>query len=151
MADAEHNSEVPQPAFNFDAPVKFYATILNIDGDYSVEAFDTLDELVARIKSLVNQDVSVFSFCGTQFKISKPPARHLLTPWGNKPLFETDLQLEVDEQGYLGDDPVYLHSPPQIQVPHHGPQRTPENADEFFDDGDNVMGVFDNVLPDPDN
>jgi hypothetical protein len=75
----------------------------------------------------------------------------LLTPWGNKPLFETDLQLEVDEQGYLGDDPVYLHSPPQIQVPHHGPQRTPENADEFFDDGDNVMGVFDNVLPDPDN
>lgn len=142
-------SESAAPAFNFDAPLKFYAAILDVEGEYSVEEFDTLDALVTRIKSLVNQDVSVFSFCGTQLKISKPPARHLMTPWGNKPLFDINDALEVDEKGYLGADPIYLHEPPQINVP-AGKQKQPENADDFFDDGDNVLGVFDSVLPDPD-
>jgi hypothetical protein len=142
-------SESATPAFNFDAPLRFYAAILDIEGEYTVEEFDTLDALVARIKSLVNQDVSVFSFCGTQLKISKPPARHLMTPWGNKPLFDINDALEVDEKGYLGADPIYLHEPPQISVP-TAKQKQPENADEFFDDGDNVLGVFDSVLPDPD-
>lgn len=142
-------SESATPAFNFDAPLKFYAAILDIEGEYTVEEFDTLDALVARIKSLVNQDVSVFSFCGTQLKISKPPARHLMTPWGNKPLFDINDALEVDEKGYLGADPIYLHEPPQINVP-ASKQKQPENADDFFDDGDNVLGVFDSVLPDPD-
>lgn len=134
---------------NLDAPLKFYAAILDVEGEYSVEEFDTLDALVVRIKSLVNQDVSVFSFCGAQLKISKPPARHLMTPWGNKPLFDINDALEVDEKGYLGADPIYLHEPPQIHIP-AAKQKQPENADEFFDDGDNVLGVFDSVLPDPD-
>lgn len=142
-------SEGATPAFNFDAPLKFYAAILDVEGEYSVEEFDTLDALVARIKSLVNQDVSVFSFCGTQLKISKPPARHLMTPWGNKPLFDINDALEVDEKGYLGADPIYLHEPPQVHIP-TAKQKQPENADDFFDDGENVLGVFDSVLPDPD-
>lgn len=143
------SSDSATPAFNFDAPVKFYAAILDVEGEYSVEEFATLDELVVRIKSLVNQDVSVFSFCGTQLKISKPPARHLMTPWGNKPLFDSNDALEVDEKGYLGSDPIYLQDPPQINVPAQR-QKQPESADAFFDDGDNVLGVFDSVLPDPD-
>lgn len=142
-------SDDAEPAFNLDAPIKFYAAILDVEGEYSVEEFETLDALVSRIKSLVNQDVSVFSFCGAQLKISKPPARHLMTPWGNKPLFDINENLEVDEKGYLGSDPVYLQEPPQIRVP-TTKQKQPENADDFFDDGDNVLGVFDSVLPDPD-
>lgn len=145
--EKENNS--PVPAFNFDAPVLFYAAILNESGDYTVESFETLEALVARIKSLVNQDVSVFAFCGTQLKISKPPARHLMTPWGNLPLFDISADLVPDDKGYLGADPIYLHEPPQIAVPPQK-QRQAKNADDFFGDDEDAMGVFDSILPDPD-
>jgi hypothetical protein len=131
---------------------KFYAVILHANGDFGVETFDALDNLVNRIKALVDKDVSVFSFSGHLLPVSKPPFRHLLTPWGPKPLF--DLQpdeLEIDDTGYLGADPIHLSDPPALKQP-----RAPgaiENADDmFFDDAeDQSIGAFDDVLPDPDN
>lgn len=136
-----------------EAPApKFYLVILHADGDLSLEEHETLQELVARIKKLVNQDVSVFSFSGTQLRISKPPFRHLITPWGPQPLFDMDTgNLEPDETGYLGDDPIHLADPPEIKSPDVSKAMS-NSADEFFDDetNDPGFGVFDNVLPDPD-
>jgi hypothetical protein len=129
--------------------VKFYAAILYPDGDYSVEQFDTEVALAEKLKSLVDKDVSVFNFAGTQLKVSKPPFRHLLTPWGSIPLFDSATELEPDDSGYLGVDPIHLADPPQLPI--SKTSRAP-NDDEFFDDkDDNSMGVFDNILPDPDS
>ena len=130
--------------------IKFYAVVLNAAGDYGVETFDTLEELRARMAALVNSDVSAFSFVGQQLKISKPPYRHLLTPWGDKPLFVIPEKLEPDDSGYLGADPAHLEEPPDLPV-----QKRPGVAssdDEFFpEDDDNAFNVFDKLLPDPDS
>lgn len=142
------NEKEQQPA----ADTKFYAAILYHDGDYKVEPFDTLDLLVERLKSLIDQDASVFTFAGTQLRVSKPPFRHLLTPWGNKPLFDIAPDvLEADETGYLGCDPIHLADPPELKAPKQS-QAFTQDSDEFFDDKeDGGLGVFDSVLPDPDS
>lgn len=131
---------------------KFYAVILNANGDFGVETFDVLTALVSRIKTLVNQDVSVFSFSGHMLPVSKPPFRHLLTPWGPQPLFDLQAdELEIDDTGYLGMDPIHLADPPALKQPRHN--TATDSADEmFFDDAeDQSIGVFDDVLPDPDS
>jgi len=132
------------------AKQKFYAAILYADGEYACESFDKLDGLVDRLKGLIDKDVSVFTFAGTQLKVSKPPFRHLLTPWGAKPLFDVPVDsLEPDDSGYLGGDPIHLIDPPEIKAPQG---QTVNDQDEFFDDNSlPEMGVFDSVLPDPDS
>mgnify|MGYP006281432709 CR=1 FL=1 len=128
--------------------IKYYAAILYPDGEYRVEQFDTEEALAEKLKSLVDKDVSVFNFAGVQLKVSKPPFRHLLTPWGSTPLFEAGAELEPDESGYLGVDPIHLAEPPQLSAP----RAKQSQDDDFFDDkDDNSLGVFDNVLPDPDS
>jgi hypothetical protein len=130
---------------------KFYAAILYPDGEYKVEEFADLAGLVSRMKELIDKDVSVFTFAGTQLKVSKPPFRHLLTPWGQHPLFALPQEMEPDETGYLGMDPIHLTDPPQLKVPKQK-QNFADDSDEFFDDKeDNSLGVFDNILPDPDS
>ena len=131
--------------------IKFYAAILHADGTYAVEEFAELPELVERVKSLIDRDVSVFSFAGTRLQISKPPFRHLLTPWGPQPLFNPPAEnLEPDDTGYLGLDPIHLEGPPEIKTSQQ--PKGNSQSDEFFqDDTDNVMNVFDSVLPDPDS
>lgn len=143
MADAE-NKDVPQPG-------NYYAAILHSDGTYIVEEFDALDKLATRLRELIDRDVSVFTFAGLRLQISKPPFRHLLTPWGNMPLFTApDAELEPDDSGYLGIDPIHLEDPPEIAVPKA--PRTSSQSDDFFpEDTDNVMNVFDSILPDPDS
>lgn len=128
----------------------FYAAVLTPDGTYTVQEFGTLDALQAHLAELVDRDVTVFSFAGVQLKVSKPPFRHLLTPWGAKPLFTVPTEnFEEDTSGYLGLDPVHLEGPPQVRVP---PSKPSSAGDEFFsDDGDNVTNIFDTILPDPDN
>jgi len=107
---------------------------------------------VTRLKELIDRDVSVFNFAGAQLHISKPPFRHLLTPWGAEPLFTVPAQdFEVDDTGYLGLDPIHIGDPPQLKLPKQTTRQA--NADnEFFDDtDDNTLGAFDNILPDPDS
>jgi len=130
---------------------KFYAVILQANGDFGVETFDALDALVSRIKALVDQDVSVFSFSGNLLPVSKPPFRHLLTPWGPKPLFDLQpSELEIDDTGYLGADPIHLADPPVLKQP-RGSNLTDTDAPFFDDAEDQSVGVFDDVLPDPDS
>jgi hypothetical protein len=137
--------ETPAPL-----PVKFYAAILRADGEYVVEEFDDVEALAAALKNLINKDVSVFPFMGQRLHISKPPLRFLMLPTGNVPLFDVQTDnLEPDTTGYLGLDPVYFEEPPQLKVPK---PKAPGDADEFFDDNDSssALGVFDGLLPDPD-
>jgi hypothetical protein len=143
MAEAE-NKDVPQPG-------KYYAAILHSDGTYTVEEFDALEKLAARLRELIDRDVSVFTFAGTRLQISKPPFRHLLTPWGNLPLFTApDAELEPDDTGYLGLDPIHLEDPPEIKAP-RAPKANSESDEFFSEDTENVLNVFDSILPDPDS
>lgn len=131
--------------------ISFHLAILQTDGSYSTESFETLSELVTRIKSLVDKDVSVFAFAGERLKISKPPMRHLLVPGQEPvPLFDVVSDFEEDETGYLGVDPINLEAPPQLKLP--GTSRAPAPAgEEFYEDDDGGLNVFDSVLPDPDS
>jgi hypothetical protein len=144
MSDTDNNETV-------SPPVKYYAVVLHIDGTLAAEEFETLPDLVARLKALIDRDVSVFSFAGTRFHISKPPFRHLLTADGPLPLFDIPKEnFEPDETGYLGVDPAHLENPPEIKSPTVNKSSTPTN--EFFsDDDENVINVFDGILPDPDS
>jgi hypothetical protein len=144
---ADENKQPEPPALE---TIKFYAAVLTPDGAYTVQEFDTLEDLQSRLTELVDKDVTVFSFAGAQLKVSKPPFRHLLTPWGAKPLFSVPTDnFEEDTTGYLGLDPVHLEAPPQVRVPASKPS---SSGDEFFsDDTDNVTNIFDTILPDPDN
>ena len=131
-------------------PPRFYAAVLRSDGEYVVEEFETANALAAGLKELINRDVSVFAFMGQRLHISKPPMRFLMAPGGNIPLFEIQTEnLEPDVTGYLGLDPVHLEPPPQIKPT---PARAADSADEFFDDNNDTgaLGVFDGLLPDPD-
>lgn len=130
--------------------VAFYAVILHPDGSFVTETFAAVEELSARLKELVNRDVSVSCFKGARLNISKPPLRYLMTPSGNIPLFDTEPAIEPDDSGYLGVDPAHLEDPPQLSVPPVG--RPTTASDEFFsDDEGDAINIFDNALPDPDS
>lgn len=149
--DDAHDQKVKITPEGGTAPVHFYAVILSPEGDFNVEEFDELEKLTARLKELINRDVSVFSFAGVRLNISKPPFRHLLTPWGNTPLFDISPDsLEPDETGYLGVDPVHLEAPPEIKTP-SAPKSSVNSGDFFSDEDDGSLNVFDGVLPDPDS
>lgn len=111
----------------------------------------TVEEAAARLRELVNKDVSVACFKGVRLNVSKPPMRYLMTPEGNIPLFDTDPVIEPDDTGYLGLDPAHLEDPPQLAVPPVG--RPTPASDEFFSDDDegNAINIFDSALPDPDS
>jgi hypothetical protein len=138
---------IPAPTHEWVRGVRpyFYVTVVDDMGEYYVKEFENLDELVSKVKGFVNSDVSIFAFHGIRLHVSKPPARYLVTPWGNKPLFETNATLEIDETGYLGNDPIHLAPPATIKVPTANAE-----TEGVFDDPDDVLGAFDSVLPDPD-
>lgn len=143
MSDNENSQPAPSDNSN-----KYYAVVLTTAGDLETSGFDTLPELVSFLRSLVDRDVSVSCFMGQRLGISKPPTRCLLTPDGPQPLFDpmTD-DLEEDETGYLGVDPIHLEEPPTIDVP----RQNTVAPDEFFsDENDAAINIFDSALPDPD-
>jgi hypothetical protein len=132
-------------------PQLFHIAILHSDGTFGVEVFMAVEEAAARLRELVNKDVSVACFKGVRLNVSKPPMRYLMTPDGNIPLFDTDPVIEPDDTGYLGLDPAHLEDPPQLAVPPVG--RPTTASDEFFSDDDegNAINIFDSALPDPDS
>ena len=132
---------------NADAPPMWFAVILQTDGSFLTESFLSAEELSARLKELINKDVSVSCFHGERVLISKPPLRYLMLADGNIPLFDADAEVEPDDTGYLGVDPIHLEPPPAIAQP----RRASVSNDEFFsDDDDDALGIFDSALPDPD-
>ena len=145
---SEASSESVSPP-NFSGA--YFAVVLHSDGAFVTEQFDSVAALVARLRELVDKDVSVACFTGARLAISKPPLRYLMTPEGNHALFEVPQEPEPDDTGYLGVDPIHMEDPPQLKMPQAARPGT-DMPDEFFgDNNDNVIGVFDNVLPDPDS
>lgn len=130
--------------------VLYHAVILQADGSFTAEVFESADALAARLKTLINRDVSVACYRGQRLNVSKPPMRYLMTPSGNIPLFDAAAAIEPDDTGYLGVDPAHLEEPPQLGVT--GSQKSGVAPDEFFSDDDGeTINIFDNALPDPDN
>jgi hypothetical protein len=128
---------------------EFHAAILTADGEFATESFHTAQELAARLRELVDRDVSVSCFHGARLPISKPPYRYLMTKDANLPLWAAPETIEPDDTGYLGVDPVHLEGPPQIQVAEV--RTSPPQDDEFFSDQTSeIHNIFDDALPDPD-
>lgn len=150
MREESSESITPPPP---ETQAAFFAVVLHSDGAFTTEQFSSVAALVARLRELVDKDVSVSCFSGTRLQISKPPLRYLMTPEENYALFEVPETPEPDDTGYLGVDPIHMGDPPQLKTsPAARAAAGPNTPDEFFDDSnDNVMGVFDNVLPDPDS
>lgn len=133
------------------AATRYFAVVLDSAGEFTTEAFDAPEQLVARLKTLINQDVSVACFSGAHMPVSKPPFRHLQLPDGTwAPLFDIAVdKLEADTSGYLGLDPIVIQGPPQIKV---SKANLPNGDDDFFDDQpEDILGAFDEILPDPDS
>lgn len=129
------------------AQQRHHAVILHADGTFTTEEFESVEALAARLKTLVNRDVSVSCFCGQRLFISKPPMRHLMTPAGNIPLFDIEADVQPDDTGYLGVDPANLEEPPQLRVDRPAP-----SSDDFFNDEDEQsINIFDSAMPDPDS
>lgn len=130
--------------------IKYYAAVLTSTGALETRSFDTPEALADYLRELVDHDVSVACFAGTKLGISKPPFRHLITPWGSQPLFaQQPVNLEEDTSGYLGLDPVHLEAPPTINVQ---PSQAAVAEDEFFsDDNDDTLDIFSSALPDPED
>jgi len=132
---------------NEAATPEWFAVILQADGSFLTEAFLSAEELATRLKELINKDVSVSCFRGERVLISKPPLRYLMLEAGNIPLFDAEAEVEPDDTGYLGVDPIHLEPPPAIEQP----RRASVANDEFFsDDDEDALGIFDSALPDPD-
>lgn len=148
----ENKDAAPEAPAEETPKISFHAAILHADGRYAVESFAALEELAARLKALINQDVSVFAFRGERLHVSKGPLRYLLVPGGEPlALYDAPAELEPDDTGYLGVDPIHLGDPPQLRVPAAG-RPTTAQQDEFFSaDGGNILDAFDSVLPDPDS
>lgn len=125
----------------------WHVVILHQTGELVTESFQDSQKLAARLRELIDRDVSVSCFRGERLKISKPPYRYLMTKDANVPLWEVPEVIEPDDTGYLGVDPVYFEGPPQVQAP----SQTAPNPDEFFsDEANEIRNIFDDALPDPD-
>jgi hypothetical protein len=145
---SDENTSVTPPATISD--VKYYAAVLTATGALETRSFDTPEMLVEYLRELVDHDVSVACFAGTKLGVSKPPFRHLITPWNAYPLFAAQSNnFEEDTSGYLGLDPVHLEAPPTIAVQ---PSRSSVVEDEFFSDGDDeAIDIFSSRLPEPED
>lgn len=153
MAKEKQEPAESAPALKLEK-ISFHLAILDSDGAFSTQSFETIEALVTRLKNLIDQDVSVFAYAGERLKISKPPHRHLIVPGADPvPLFVLPEELEEDDSGYLGVDPINLAAPPQLKIPPASRASNTPDGDEFFSDDNNSggMGVFDTVLPDPDS
>ncbi len=112
------NVERLQSLLNKQVEPSYLLTVVPEDGILRFENLATEDELKFRIRQLLDsgEEVAISVSVGYQLRISKPPLRHLVTPWGNLPLFDPlppDLTLETD--GYIGpryEAPALMTDPP---------------------------------------
>lgn len=110
MAAPQETGEATPPGrsalecLNLAAEPSFYLLVLNEEGVIERYRYDTDAQLQTRLRELIDvRDVQVFPFLGHPLAISKAPLRYLVTPFGNLPLFDTELRaLELEEDGYVG-------------------------------------------------
>lgn len=106
----------------------FYTTSI---GDAGVHEFDNIDDLVSKIREYEGEDVTLFPVMGWRMRISKPPMRYLLTPFGNLPLFEMPTLDNVsDDDAYMGEATVPMTAPTSSPDERGA---TPEDEDVIWD------------------
>lgn len=86
---------------------KFYLVKFPEDALPSVEEFETIEPMVARIIELLGTETAVYPFMGYWLGITKGPLRYLVTPFGMLPLYQLPKpdEVEVDTTGWLGREP----------------------------------------------
>jgi hypothetical protein len=102
-----------QSVNNIKRPNEAFWLVVCHEGDRpEIRDFTDLDSLIAAIKSYDGQDVCVFPLLGFKMGISKPPMRHLITPFGHIPLFDLpDIDDLEEDDGFMGTRAVVQDIP----------------------------------------
>lgn len=107
------------------------------DGSQLEYYFESSQELLARVKGLIGQPVSIRCMFGIPITITKGPLRYLRVKGVQPmPLFDATPVLEDDEEGYLGSELDRYGEPARVAGPAVGP-RVPEygeDEDDFEED-----------------
>lgn len=97
------------------AAQRFYLVLLPEDGHPQREEFDNVEDMVDRIRTLIDEtaEVSIFPFMGNFLPITQGPSRFLVTPYGSLPLFQLPdpSALVLEEHGYVGPPETDLPAP----------------------------------------
>ncbi len=107
------------------------------DGNQLEYYFESPQELLARVKGLIGQPVSIRCMFGIPITITKGPLRYLRVKGVQPmPLFDATPVLEDDEEGYLGSELDRYGEPARVSGPAVGPQvpEYGEDEDDFEDD-----------------
>lgn len=83
---------------------RFILMVLPEDNWPTIEEFDDIAVLVARIKEFLGKPVCLFAFLGNRLTITAGDNRYLMTPMGSIPLFELPdpEQATAAEFGWVG-------------------------------------------------
>jgi hypothetical protein len=83
----------------------FQLVVIPEDDFPSVEQYITIEEMIARIKSLIGKNVYLFPGVGQTYTITKGRLRYLQTPLGSFPLFDMDAPQSpvASLTGWMGD------------------------------------------------
>jgi len=125
----------------------FYLVILPEDDFPEIVQFDRVDDLLTRIKSLLDKEVSLFPFMGNHMPITAGANRFLITPYGALPLFDIPdpTTAAVAEHGYVGPPDPSLSIPkteqPEGQLPKVLAVESAEPAAPDEDDEDDTPTV----------
>lgn len=99
----------------------FYLVLLPEDGHPQREQFDNVEDMITRIRALIDEtaEVSIFPFMGNFLPITQGPNRFLVTPYGSLPLFQMPdpEALQLEEHGYVGPVEVDLSIPETVAAP----------------------------------
>lgn len=81
---------------------KFHLTVCDC-GVFTVNSFDTIDEMVAKMKTYNGRDVHVFAHCGFRMQIAPGTMPFMVLPDAERvPLFDIPEELQVADDGYVG-------------------------------------------------
>ena len=117
----------------------FIMVVVPDDAPPTLEQFDSVELLQARIGVLLEQDVHLFPFLGTRLGISKGPNRHLITPFGVLPLYTIPNvdQLELEDDGFVGKSRDIYQAPQSAAEPTEAVEGDEDDeADEHDEPGD---------------
>lgn len=139
------NLERMQSLLNKQVEPRYVLTLVPEDGVMRFEHIATEGELKFRVQQLLNsgEEVSISITFGHRLKISKPPLRHLVTPWGNIPLFDPlPEELTLEDDGYIGPRyavPDLMTTPPDADELEGDDAEEEEEATPTVDDTTNIF------------
>jgi len=99
---------------------RFWLFVFSEDDGPAAEEYDTLDAMIERIREIDQQasesgrSVAVYPTLAYRMRITKPPYRYLMTPFGHIPMFELpEFDTADGTDAYLGAPPRQMEVPTQ--------------------------------------